>query len=292
MNKQKGITLIALIVSIIVMLILVAVTVRIVTEGGLIDKARLAKDQTNQAMDNETNAVEDIVLDIDDANANDESDFSFDSVNGAIEEYTGSSTEVVIPNKIGGVLVTEIGSSAFADNTSITSVTISGNVETISGQAFRGCTSLETVYIPSSVTFIDYSAFDSTAFLEDLLDDGEGVAIYDNRVLLKVDDTNYTLGSNFTMPNTVELIAREAFNGCDFTSITLSSTLKYINAYAFHDCALLTSITIPSTVISIGTHAFNQCTNLTTITINKAENSISGAVWNAPNVGLSVVWNP
>ena len=40
MRKNKGITLIALIITIIVMLILVAVTIRILIDSGLIGKAK------------------------------------------------------------------------------------------------------------------------------------------------------------------------------------------------------------------------------------------------------------
>lgn len=54
MKKEKGITLIALIVSIIIMLILVAVTITLVAKGGLIDKAKTARNQTNMELQNET----------------------------------------------------------------------------------------------------------------------------------------------------------------------------------------------------------------------------------------------
>jgi hypothetical protein len=56
-TSQKGITLIALIVSIIVMLILVEVTITLVYEGGVINKAGDAKDLTKAKADEETNMV-------------------------------------------------------------------------------------------------------------------------------------------------------------------------------------------------------------------------------------------
>ena len=48
MKGQKGITLVALIITIIVMLILVGVSISVALNGGLFDKARTAKDETNQ----------------------------------------------------------------------------------------------------------------------------------------------------------------------------------------------------------------------------------------------------
>ncbi len=59
-KQEKGITLIALIITIIVMLILVAVTVQITINGGIFEKAGEAVGKTKAAIENESN------LDIDD----------------------------------------------------------------------------------------------------------------------------------------------------------------------------------------------------------------------------------
>ena len=50
MRSQKGITLIALVITIIVMLILVAVTITMAVNGGLFDYASKAAKDTNDAM--------------------------------------------------------------------------------------------------------------------------------------------------------------------------------------------------------------------------------------------------
>ena len=52
-NKEKGITLIALIITIIVMLILVGVTINVALNGGLFDKAKTASDQTQRQVSKE-----------------------------------------------------------------------------------------------------------------------------------------------------------------------------------------------------------------------------------------------
>lgn len=65
MKNQKGITLIALIVSIIIMLILVAVTITLVTQGGLIDKTIEAKNETRKAASEETNMQNEVPPEID-----------------------------------------------------------------------------------------------------------------------------------------------------------------------------------------------------------------------------------
>lgn len=65
-----------------------------------------------------------------------------------------SLTSLTIPNS-----VTTIGSSAFAGCFSLTSVTIGNSVTTIGHGAFSGCSSLTSVTIPNSVTIIGYYAF-------------------------------------------------------------------------------------------------------------------------------------
>ena len=70
---------------------------------------------------------------------------------------------VVIPETVeySGVVysVTSIGTSAFYECTSLTSVTIPGSVTSIGGSAFSGCSGLTSVTIPHSVTSIGDYAF-------------------------------------------------------------------------------------------------------------------------------------
>ena len=63
MKKEKGITLIALIITIVVMLILVAVTIRILIDSGLIGKARQAGEDTKTRYAEESRLGENITID-------------------------------------------------------------------------------------------------------------------------------------------------------------------------------------------------------------------------------------
>lgn len=53
MKEQKGITLVALVITIIVMLILVGVSVTVALKGGLFDSAKTAADDTETAAEAE-----------------------------------------------------------------------------------------------------------------------------------------------------------------------------------------------------------------------------------------------
>jgi predicted PurR-regulated permease PerM len=59
-GKAKGITLVALVISIIVMLILAGVTISLALNGGLIDKAKQAIDKYNEAAREEQNHLNEI----------------------------------------------------------------------------------------------------------------------------------------------------------------------------------------------------------------------------------------
>ncbi len=78
MRSQKGITLIALVITIIVMLILVAVTITMAVNGGLFNYARSAGQQTNGAVTNEQTLANGTVS-VEDVEAND--------INGIVNHY-------------------------------------------------------------------------------------------------------------------------------------------------------------------------------------------------------------
>ena len=93
------------------------------------------------------------------------------------------------------------------------------------------------------------------------------------------------------IPSSVTSIASSAFNGCTgLTEINIPSSVTSIGTGAFYGCTGLADITIPSSITSIGNNAFIDCINLATITIHKAEGSITGAPWGAPNT-TSVIWD-
>lgn len=62
MKGQKGITLVALVITIIVMLILVGVSITVAVNGGLFDTARAAATNTNVAAQQEQNLASGKVL--------------------------------------------------------------------------------------------------------------------------------------------------------------------------------------------------------------------------------------
>lgn len=85
--------------------------------------------------------------------------YSVNDNNGiTITGYTGEEKDVVVPESIDGMTVTEIGTKAFYES-DITSISIGEGVTAIDKWAFYGSKNLASVTIPDTVTSIEYYAF-------------------------------------------------------------------------------------------------------------------------------------
>ena len=144
-----------------------------------------------------------------------------DGASYTVTGFAGESVaNVVIPATYNGLPVTAIGSSAFWDDDTITSVTIPNSITTIGAYAFDSCSNLTSVTIPNSVTTIGAAAFDLCSKL-----------------------TKLTIG------NSVTSIGYDAFYGCSsLTSVTIPISVTTIVDYAFYGCIGLTEITFEGTV--------------------------------------------
>lgn len=145
-------------------------------------------------------------------------------------------TSVLIPDT-----VTEIGSNAFYNCTSLKSVTIQDNkpscVKKIGRQAFMFCSELTDIPILDSVTEIGSDAFHHCDELDTV-----------------------------TIPEGVTSVAKGMFRYCySLHTVTLPDSVTAIEERAFTGTAL-TQIHIPAKVTRIGTDAFSECFALSTIT--------------------------
>lgn len=145
-------------------------------------------------------------------------------------------TSVQIPDT-----VTEIGSNAFYNCTSLKSVTIQDNkpscVKKIGRQTFMFCSELTYISILDSVTEIGSEAFHQCEKLDTV-----------------------------TIPEGVTSVADGMFRYCySLHTVTLPDSVISIEERAFTGTAL-TQIHIPANVAQIGTDAFSECFALSTIT--------------------------
>lgn len=204
---------------------------------------------------------------------------------------TVTDTDIVIPAVYKDLPVTQIGYSAFFDESSLTSITIpdsvtnidnyaftwcSGltsitipdNVTNIGGFAFFACSGLTNITIPDSVKRIGYRAFASCSGLTSIAVATENIVYKSiDNCLLTLDGKNLVLGcKNSVIPSSVIYIGDCAFSDSG-PSITIPDSVITIGDYAFFGCNGLTSITISDSVTNIGNYAFFYCSDLTSIII-------------------------
>lgn len=160
---------------------------------------------------------------------------------------------IVIPSS-----VTNIGGGAFCA-TSIESVTIPANVQTLGNEVFSdcgklkvvkfedgmsvrmipnrmfyNCMSLETVNIPNSVVAIGNSAFEKCSQLKDI-----------------------------DIPNSVTSIGQKAFQASGLTEVRIPENVGTIGDHAFASCNNLSKANIPAGIVVLGNEAFPDNTVVT-----------------------------
>ena len=181
--------------------------------------------------------------------------------------------EIEIPDKVTydwvEYAVTSIGSEAFSDCGSLTSVTIPNSVTIIDSHAFYNCSGLTSITIPNSVTDIYSNAFDGCSSLTsvNIPNSVTGISGYAFRGCSKL--------TSIDIPNSVTYIGWNAFENCSgLISVTIPESVTSINEAEFYGCSGLISVTIPESVTSIGFYAFQNCTNLTDIVIPKTMKNV------------------
>ena len=199
--------------------------------------------------------------------------------NGTVEivEYLGAGGDLVIPSRLGGHPVTQIGAWAFqhSDNRSnITSVIIPDSVEEIGWNAFGECTSLQSVDLGNGVTqlngyaFADCAALKSltigTGFSEFAVSRNDFIGCYQLERIF-IDPDNPIFDSRDDGNAIIDSATNELLLGCKSTVIPASVT--GIGDYAFSGCINLTAVEIPDSVTTIGHHAFYDCESLKDIRV-------------------------
>ena len=133
--------------------------------------------------------------------------------------------------------ITSIGSFAFGDCSSLSSIKIPEGVTSIGSGAFENCSSLSSIKIPEGVTSIENSAFSGCSSL-----------------------------SSIKIPEGVTSIGNSAFSGCSsLSSIKIPEGVTSIEGNAFGACSSLNSIKIPKNVSEIGILVFDECYELVSI---------------------------
>ena len=177
-----------------------------------------------------------------------------------ITDYIGKKTDLIIPDKIKKLPVTEI--RYMGNNHKLKSVIISENVKKISDWAFFNCSELEYIDIPESVEYIGEGAFIRTPFEENLGSDD--FIIINDKILYRYDGNS----ENITIPDGIQSICSNVFTSKNIRSVKIPESVEYIGRGAFSECKNLESINIPENVKSIEPYVFAECDSLSDISLS------------------------
>ncbi|MCR5734519.1 MAG: leucine-rich repeat protein, partial [Lachnospiraceae bacterium] len=202
-------------------------------------------------------------------------EYTYWGSNAELTKYTGTDTEITIPDTVDGYTVTELGYHLFYGNENITKVVIPQTVTSIDSGVFYNCTSLTSINIPKSVTSVssgNFNCIESASF------DADATSI-PNYCFYGAENLK-----DVTIPNSVTQIGNSAFYGCtSLIAIVLPKSLTQMGSSAFYNCSSLSSTTLPEGLTKIGGYAFYNCTSLAKITIPASVTEISSYAFNSVN---------
>ncbi len=220
----------------------------------------------------------------------------FYDVNGndiifAKREIAKNLEDILIPN-----FVTEIAYGAFENCSQLNSVVLQDGLKKINSRAFYQCSGLTSINIPDGISHIETSTFQECENLNSITiganlryfgeDAFSGTPWLDNQIssngecivnntLVRIDRTK----TSYQIPQGVEIIATNAFFGCQLAEIDIPDSVTILDNEAFSGCNKLESIHIPESVTTIGDFAFMICPKLKTIIIPNSVTNIGSKIF-------------
>ena len=296
LKNKKGITLIALVITIIVLLILAGVSISMITsQDGILNKATTAKETQKKATKEEKTklAIQEALIDGEGTiDLEDKTGTSKGSLYGALKKEFGENDDIVTNYNGDGeikitsdniIYVNQTGKISDTPETNLVEgvdyeISMDGGFELLSSCTkkkiiipdgiekieFGGCkdrTNIEEVILPKSLKELRMNAFSGCTNLEKI--NLENVEYFGDNSL-----ANCTKITNLSLKNSknIDSFAFEGMTG--LTSVVIPEGTETLGASAsvFTGCVNITSITIPSTT-EIGLNSF-VTTNNPTNTIN------------------------
>lgn len=209
--------------------------------------------------------------------------------NGEITAYTGTATDLTIPDTIDGQVVRAIGDRVFYKK-GLNSVIIPNTVESIGKQAF--CyNALTSIELPESLKNMGDGAFSSNKLssvtIPKSLEKIPMVAFSKNQltsVTIPEGVTSIGMGAftvnkleSLVIPDSVTSIDKTAFKSNALKSVVISKNIKTIGISVF-DTNQLESITIPEGVTNIDDAAFKN-NKLQSLTIPQSVENIGASAF-------------
>ena len=179
-----------------------------------------------------------------------------------LANYKGTDTVVVIPVKIGKVIVSEIGDYALSvkktplkrdlkeNRAKIKEVRIPNTIKSIGESAFEACENLEKVTWTSSPVTISKNAFKDCAKL-----------------------------AYIDLHESTKILGEGAFRGCQSLEQVIVPEGVQLSRGLFSECSKVKKIVLPGGVKTLPDNIFNRCTNLVDVNLPDGLSDIEWAAF-------------
>jgi len=297
LKQNKGITLVALIITIVVMLILVSVSVNVLIKSNLIGTAEKTVNKYSKAAEEESNggtieingkkyaSIEDYI----------EGNEQYDP-DGWVMAWTcadgGSWSDTI---EEGGTAEGDIVAKLYKTGNKITPSSFEFNGETYTfnegdeyNLVIEGTGTMGALMTTEGNNITGATGWHKSTAMYMMGASDTCIMPYVSKIVVGKGIKNiggYAFGGDtglkkVILSSEITSIDEYAFMYCtNLTSITIPSSVKSIGISAFYKCTSLSSVTIPNGVTSIGDRAFAECTSLSSITIPSSVTSIGSSAF-------------
>ncbi len=192
-----------------------------------------------------------------------------------IVKYSGSETEVTVPDTMDGKTVTRLGDVCFRQNKNLVRVTVPEGISSIGSYCFAHDENLEEITLPKSLTSISIYVFYQCGSLKEI-SVPESVAGIGERSFEECSSLKniFVSGNNryFSSRDGILMDKKQATvlrcpEGKDDLAEHFFDGVTKIDDYAFYRCENIRKADIPKGVKEIGHGAFYMCSSLTEVSI-------------------------
>ena len=250
--------------------------------------------------------------------------YEIDNGEARIEGVQDAVANLVIPERLGGVSVTEIGSNVFEENEIITSVTFSSSIKIVEHHAFEECVNLKSLSLNEGLLHLGHDAFRNLYSLKSVTipssvrkiaegnftrsgEEGGGMTYIqiaggnnayfsvDNGILYDVKNKTVLAAcaniSKAILPSDCVRIGEVAFLGCEkLSSVTFSKTLQEIGDEAFAGTGLVSVDLSETVLVEASEQAFCYCFSLQKVVFPASLKKVDSHLFGGDNALKQVVF--
>lgn len=176
--------------------------------------------------------------------------------------------------------------SCFSQCSSISTITLPINLNSIEESCFMDCISLSEVVFPAKLNSLADSCFSNCSLTKVDLFKCTSLTVISNNAF----NSNFNLELVILPPN-LDKIGRYAFSGSAITNLSLPNSVSILDQFSFMNCKQLSLFSIPqnSQLTTIGVGVFKGCVSIETISSESSSFSIvTGALFDSHQTNTSL----